>query len=110
MPEIEKVIGMSDIFGVSLDYLLKSNNDEHPEQGNDTDSSEDSLYVSREMASGFLSYQKDKRLRIGIAVGLQICSMSFTFFDFGDNDTIYSIIYTGTFIYKLITHNICQYL
>ena len=66
---------MSKLFNVSLDYLLNEEDTEKPEISPD----EKGIYVSREMANGFLLYQKWKHLRIAIAVGIMVGSLSLSF-------------------------------
>ena len=62
-PETEKLLMLSNIFGVSVDNLLKENT-EH------TTSTDKGYYVSRECAEGFLSFHKKttKRTATGIAI------------------------------------------
>lgn len=50
-PETEKIVRISKLFQVSLDYLLNDEDAEKPEMRPD----ENGLYVSREMADGFLA-------------------------------------------------------
>ena len=50
-PEIDKLVQISNMFGVTLDYLLKN---ESPDENNQTGG----YYVSREMMEGFLSYKR----------------------------------------------------
>ena len=76
-PETEKIVRISKLFQVSLDYLLNDEDAEKPEMRPD----ENGLYVSREMADGFLAYQKRKMLKIGIAVGLLVGSLSLSFWN-----------------------------
>lgn len=76
-PETEKIVRMGKLFNVSLDYLL--NDDELQKTVNG--SNEKGIYISREMAEGFLSYQKRKMLKTGIAIGLIIGSLSISFWD-----------------------------
>lgn len=76
-PETEKIVRMSKLFHVSIDYLLGEEDTQKPENN----PNEKGLYVSREMAEGFLSYQKRKVLKIGTAVGLLIASMSLSFWN-----------------------------
>lgn len=73
-PETEKIVCMSKIFHVTLDYLLN----EEAAQSQEV-SGERGTYVSREMAEGFLLYQKRKVLKIAIAVGAMIGSLAFSF-------------------------------
>lgn len=74
-PETEKIVKMSRMFGVSVDYLL---NDEDLQQA-ETSREESGIYVSRETADGFLHYQRRKMRKLGIAAGLFIGSLSFSF-------------------------------
>lgn len=62
-PETEKLLMLSNIFGVSVDSLLKENT-EH------TTSTDKGYYVSRECAEGFLSFHKKttRRTATGIAI------------------------------------------
>ena len=76
-PETEKIIRMSKLFHVSLDYLLNEEDEQKPEMNPE----EKGIYVSREMAEGFLSYQRRKLQKTGIAVSLFIGSLSLTFWD-----------------------------
>ncbi len=73
-PETEKIIRMSKIFKVTLDYLLNEEGTHEPETA-----VEQGIYVSREMADGFLLYQKRKFLKIAIAAGLLVGSLSLSF-------------------------------
>ena len=47
IPEIDKLLQISNMFGVTLDYLLKS-------EGPDENNKENGYYVSRETIDGFL--------------------------------------------------------
>lgn len=76
-PETEKIVRMSRLFNVSLDYLLNDDDLQKPEISPD----EKGLYISREMAEGFLSYQKRKLQKTGIAVGLFFGGLSISFWD-----------------------------
>lgn len=76
-PETEKIVRMSKLFNVSLDYLLNDEDTQKPE----ITPEENGIYVSREMAEGFLFYQKRKMVKIGIAVGLFVGSLSLSFWD-----------------------------
>lgn len=67
MPEIEKLLQISNMFGVTLDYLLKS---ESPDGNNQSGG----YYVSRETIDGFLSYKRHRAKNIAIGVGLMIGS------------------------------------
>lgn len=65
---------MSKIFNVTLDYLLNEEDTQIPK-----DVTEQGIYVSREMADGFLLYQKRKFLKIAIAVGIMVGSLALSF-------------------------------
>ncbi|QUH19966.1 helix-turn-helix domain-containing protein [Alkaliphilus sp. B6464] len=69
-PETEKLLRISTIFGVTLDYLLK---DEHTEDNQYNGG----YYVSREMIDGFLSYKRQGAKRIAVGVGLIVLSNIF---------------------------------
>ena len=72
-PETEKIVRMSKIFNVTLDYLLNDEGTQTPEPA------EQGIYVSREMADGFLLYQKRKYLKIAIAIGVMVGSLALSF-------------------------------
>ncbi len=65
---------MSKIFHVTLDYLLNEEGTQEPEAA-----AEQGIYVSREMADGFLLYQKRKYLKIATAVGIMVGSLALSF-------------------------------
>lgn len=73
-PETEKIIRMSKIFHVTMDYLL--NEEDTQMQGINV---EQGLYVSREMADGFLLYQKQKNLKAAVAAGIMVGSLSLSY-------------------------------
>ena len=75
-PEMEKMIRLSQIYQVSLDYLV--GNEQGQEQSNE-DISEKGWYVSQELAEGFLSYQKGKYRKIGICVLLVFLSSALSY-------------------------------
>lgn len=66
-PETDKLLQISNMFGVTLDYLLK---EESPDENMQTDG----YYVSREMIDGFLSYKREQAKKIAIGVGLIVIS------------------------------------
>ena len=76
-PETEKIVRMSKLFHVSLDYLLNEEDTKKPE----TNPEEKGIYVSREMADGFLTYQKRKMMKVGAAIGLLVGGVSLSFWD-----------------------------
>ena len=65
---------MSNIFHVTLDYLLNEEATQIPEAA-----AEQGIYVSREMADGFLLYQKRKYLKIATAVGIMVGGLALSF-------------------------------
>lgn len=69
-PETEKLLMIGNLFGVSIDYLLKQSE----VQGNSVE--ERGYYVSQEMAEGFLSHQSksSRRIATGIALLIMACS------------------------------------
>lgn len=50
-PEVEKILQLSNVFEVSVDYLLKDDKETN-------DFTEKGYYVSREVATGFISNEK----------------------------------------------------
>ncbi len=85
-PETEKIIQMSRMFHVTLDYLLNEDHI-HTEDhiyakdhmhADETDMKKD-LYVTCEMAGGFLLYQKIRFLKIAAAAGIMTAGLSFSY-------------------------------
>lgn len=74
-PETEKIIHMSKIFNVTLDYMLTEEDTVKQALCKD----ETGFYVSRETANGFLLHQKNKMKKIGIAIGVCVAGIAFTF-------------------------------
>ncbi|MGO5116277.1 helix-turn-helix domain-containing protein [Candidatus Avoscillospira sp. LCP25S3_F1] len=72
-PETDKLLQISNMFGVTLDYLLK-------EESSDENMQTDSYYVSREMIDGFLSYKREQAKKIAVGVGLIVISDVFSCF------------------------------
>ena len=68
-PETEKIVRMSKIFNVTLDYLLNEEGTQISEAA-----AEQGIYVSRETADGFLLF-----LKIAIAVGIMVGSLALSF-------------------------------
>lgn len=85
IPEIDKLLQISNMFGVTLDYLLKSESlDENNQSGG--------YYVSRETIEGFLSYKRHQAKNIAIGVGLFLGSNIFGSF----SDYRQLLLYWGT--------------
>lgn len=77
IPDLEKIIKMSQIFSVSTDYLLKDNdNDEEPEVTYETESEPDKdvRTISMEFATEYMDTVKNARGKI--AAGVAICILS----------------------------------
>lgn len=72
-PETEKLLQISNLFGVSLDSLLKG------EQSSPTEGDGHSFYASRETVEGFLLSKRQSAVRIGTGVGIIILSLIFVF-------------------------------
>ncbi|MDE7268096.1 MAG: helix-turn-helix domain-containing protein [Lachnospiraceae bacterium] len=75
-PEMEKMIRLSQIYQVSLDYLVGNEQEQEP---SNEDISTKGWYVSHELAEGFLSYQRAKYKKIGICVLLVFISSALSF-------------------------------
>lgn len=73
VPDLNKIIALSEIFGVSTDYLLKDSIEE-PEFAAREDSAETLRQVSMEEANAFLS--ANERYAGKVAVGVLLCIMS----------------------------------
>ncbi len=74
IPEVGKLIQISNLFGVSLDYLLK-------EEERESASGENGYYVSGEMLEGYLAYKKQNRKRI--VGGISLIMLANIFSDIG---------------------------
>jgi len=81
-PETDKLLQISTLFRVSLDYLLKG------EQGEASGNEEPGYYASREMVEGFLLSKRQGALRIGIGVAIIILSIIFVFIPGDDRGNI----------------------
>lgn len=83
-PEIEKLIMIGNIFEVSLDYLLKDT----IEQSSD---SKKDYYVSKEMAEGYVWYQRKTSQRIALGFSLLILSL-IPYLVFKENPAMYTFL------------------
>lgn len=92
MPEVSKLIQISDMFGVSMDYLLKENYDESRDEKTVSSSG---YYVSKEMLDGYLLYNRQNVKRITVGICLFISSNVFGDFGYqiGYHNIILSILY-----------------
>lgn len=80
-PETEKIVRMSRIFHVTLDYLLNEEGSVDAEKSESAaagKAEEQGIYVSRETADGFLAFRKRQSLRTGAAWGLIVGGLSFS--------------------------------
>lgn len=73
VPDLNKIIAMSEIFGVSTDYLLKDSIDE-PAIAAQEESGEPLHQVSMEEANAFLS--ANKRFADKVSAGVSLCILS----------------------------------
>lgn len=81
-PETEKIIHMSRLFNVTLDYLLNEENSRRNQDGAPSRTEEEKgFYVSLETARGFLACQKVRYRKISLAVFLFIAGLSFSFME-----------------------------
>ena len=80
IPEVGKIIQISNLFGVSLDYLLK---EDCEEKGVTEEKaiSNSGYYVSQEMLDGYLLYSKQNVKRITGGISLFILSNLFGCFE-----------------------------
>ena len=101
IPEVGKLIQISNLFGVTLDYLLKEDCAEKEEQNNVSNiSKETSLdsgyYVSQEMLEGYLAYSRQNVRQIAGGISLFLLSNIFECFD--RHNEILSFLYWFTMI------------
>ena len=75
IPDMNKILQLSDLFGVSTDYLLKDSMEAaEPVAASDDDKAEGATFVSMEEANAFLSYKQESAPRI--ALGVLLCILS----------------------------------
>ena len=72
-PETDKLLTIGNIFSVSMDYLLKTNNEESLAA-----EEEAGYYVNREMVYGYLAMKKHGARRIALGVAIIVLSIAFT--------------------------------
>lgn len=87
IPEVTKLIQISNIFGVSLDYLLK-------EEKNGP-AAENGYYVSGEALEGYLAWEKQKRKRIIGGISLLMLANIFDEIGRGSIGSILEGVYWG---------------
>ena len=76
VPDMNRVLQMSDLFGVSTDYLLKDNLTEDPQRGESLpeDAGKPVRRVTMEEAQAYLSYREKTARKI--ALGVLMCILS----------------------------------
>lgn len=90
IPEVGKLVQISNLFGVSLDYLLKEDCEEKiVSEGRDISNS--GYYVSQEMLDGYLSYSTHAVNQI--VGGISLFILSNVFDCFGQDNVIMSLLY-----------------
>lgn len=90
IPEVGKLVQISDLFGVSTDYLLKEDCEE--KNGSDEKApSSSGYYVSQEMLDGYLSYSRQNVKQI--TIGLSLLVFSNVFDSFGTGHTMMNFLY-----------------
>ncbi|MCM1181147.1 MAG: helix-turn-helix domain-containing protein [Clostridium sp.] len=99
IPEVGKLVQISNLFGVSIDYLLKE------ECGQTNVSKEKSVsdnryYVSQEMLDGYLLYSRQNVKQI--TAGISLFMLSNVFDCFGNHSMIMSFLYWFTMIAGVI--------
>ncbi len=89
IPEAEKIVQISNIFDVSLDYLLKENIEKKS-------NSNKKYYVSKELLDKYLLYNRKRTTQIAFGIALILLSNAFNSLEY--NNSIKSISYWLTFI------------
>lgn len=90
IPEVGKIVQISNLFGVSMDYLLKEDCDEKGVTEEKAISNSE-YYVSQEMLDGYLSYSRQNVKQITGGISLFILSNVFDCFE--HNSMIMSFLY-----------------
>lgn len=99
IPEVGKLVQISNLFDVSLDYLLK----EDCEEKNGAEGkaiSAGGYYVSQEMLDGYLSYSRQNVKQV--TGGISLFLFSNVFDSFGYDNKILSVLYGFTMIAGII--------
>lgn len=99
IPEVGKIVQISNLFGVSMDYLLKEDCDGKVVT-EEKAISNSGYYVSQEMLDGYLSYSKQNVKQITGGISLFILSNVFGCFE--HNSMIMSFLYWLTMIAGII--------
>ena len=99
IPEVGKIVQISNLFGVTMDYLLKEDCDEKGVVKENAISN-NGYYVSQEMLDGYLSYSKQNVRQI--TGGISLFILSNVFDCFGNDSMIMSFLYWITMIAGII--------
>ena len=99
IPEVGKLLQISDLFGVSMDYLLKEDYEEK-NRLKEKPISDSGYYVSQEMLDGYLLYSRQNVNRV--TGGISLFVLSNVFDCFGHHSTILSLLYWLTMIAGII--------
>ena len=109
MPEVNKLIQISDMFGVSMDYLLKEDYEgdylkkseaDHEKNNEENTVLNNGYYVSKEMLDGYLLYSRKNVKQITAGISLFIISNIFESFEY--HNIILYILYWITLITGVI--------
>ena len=74
IPDMNKILQLSELFGVSTDYLLKDSMEAAETVPSQDTDAEDATFVSMEEANAFLSYKAESAPRM--ALGVLLCILS----------------------------------
>lgn len=99
IPEVGKLVQISNLFGVSIDYLLKEDCEEK-NVSKEKSVSDSGYYVSQEMLDGYLSYSRQNVKQI--TGGISLFVLSNVFDCFGHHSMIMSSLYWLTMIAGVI--------
>lgn len=99
IPEVGKLVQISNLFGVSMDYLLKEDCEEIS-VSKVKSASDSGYYVSQEMLDGYLSYNRQNVKRITGGISLFVLSNVFDCFE--HYSMIMSLFYWLTMIAGVI--------
>ena len=105
IPEVGKLVQISNLFGVSTDYLLKEDCEEktfHYEESEpkEKSASDSGYYVSREMLDGYLAYSRQNVRQI--TGGISLFMLSNIFGSFDRHSRIMSALYWLTMMAGII--------
>ncbi|MCM1296347.1 MAG: helix-turn-helix domain-containing protein [Muribaculaceae bacterium] len=90
IPEVIKLVQISNLFGVSTDYLLKEDYEEK-NVSKEKSASENGYYVSKEMLDGYLAYSRQNVKQI--TVGVSLFMLANIFDCFGNHNMIMPFLY-----------------